>query len=84
MAGKKESRSIREVFGLNVRLERTRLGLTQEALGAMVGSDQAFVSLVERGAVAASLDTVEKLAKALKVRPADLLDETLGRPSKAG
>lgn len=81
MAGKKQERTLREVFGLNVRLERARTGLTQEALGALVGSDQAFVSLVERGAVAASLDTVEKISKALKVRPADLLDETLGRPA---
>lgn len=72
-------KSLREVFGLNVRLERTRLGITQEELAGQVQTDQGYVSQIERGAVSPSLDIVERFSRALAVTPAALLDEDLGR-----
>lgn len=72
-------KSLREVFGLNVRLERTRLGITQEELAGRVQTDQGYVSQIERGAVSPSLDIVERFSRALTVTPAALLDEDLGR-----
>ncbi|WP_421794130.1 helix-turn-helix domain-containing protein [Hydrocarboniphaga effusa] len=72
-------KSLREVFGLNVRLERTRLGITQEELAGRVQTDQGYVSQIERGAVSPSLDIVERFSRALAVTPAALLDEDLGR-----
>lgn len=77
--GKHRPSSLKEVFGMNVRLERVRARLSQEELAARIGTDQSFLSQVERGVIAASLDTVEKLSNALGVRSADLLDESLGR-----
>lgn len=73
--------TLNELFGLNVKLERTRLGISQEKLAEQIGTEQPYLSKVERGVVVSSLDFVERTAKALRVKPTDLLDETLGRRS---
>jgi transcriptional regulator with XRE-family HTH domain len=79
MASRSKQMSLREVFGLNVRLERTRIGITQEELAARVQTDQGYVSQIERGAVSPSLDIVERIAHALGVSAGALMDEKLGR-----
>lgn len=79
MATRRKPQSLKAIFGLNVKLERTRLGLTQEKLAARIETDQAYLSQVERALVVPSLDFVERVAAALEVRPTDLLDDTLGR-----
>jgi len=71
--------SLREIFGRNLRLERTRADLTQEQLAALVATSQGHLSEIERGETWTSLEMVERLATALNVRPAILFDETLGR-----
>ncbi|WP_367401438.1 helix-turn-helix domain-containing protein [Solimonas sp. SE-A11] len=71
--------SLREFFGRNLRLERTRAALTQEELAAKVGTDQGYISQMERGVAWASLEMVERLATALDIKAAVLFDETLGR-----
>lgn len=65
---------------MNVRLQRTRLQLTQEDLAERVGTDQSYLSQVERARAVATIDLIAKLAKALGVRPADLFDEATGKP----
>ncbi|AXQ31055.1 XRE family transcriptional regulator [Solimonas sp. K1W22B-7] len=62
-----------------VRLERTRRGLSQEELGQKIGRDQAFISEIESGKRTVTLDVIGRVADALEVRPADLLDEKFGR-----
>lgn len=79
MQKKRKPATLNELFGLNVKLERTRLGVTQEELAARIKTEQPYLSKVERGAVVSSLEFVERVAKALEVRPVDLLDESLGR-----
>ncbi|WP_366515704.1 helix-turn-helix domain-containing protein [Solimonas marina] len=66
---------------MNVRLERTRQGLTQEELGHRLGRDQSYVSQIESGTITASLDVVDQFAVALGTDPVDLLDPKLGRGS---
>lgn len=75
----KPAHSLRTIFGLNVRIARTRKRWTQEELGEQIQRDQSFVSLIENGETAPSLDTVERIAKVLEVRASELLDEQLGR-----
>lgn len=82
MQKKRKPSSLNELFGVNVKLERARLGLTQEELALRVKTEQPYLSKVERGKVATSLDFVERVAKALDAKPVDLLDETLGRRSR--
>ncbi|WP_291298488.1 helix-turn-helix domain-containing protein [Elioraea sp.] len=68
---------IRSVFGANVRRYRVAAGLSQEAVAVKMGVDRAYVSGMERGQQNVTLLTMWHLAKALKVKPADLLDETV-------
>jgi transcriptional regulator with XRE-family HTH domain len=68
---------IRRVFGANVRRYRVAAGLSQEAVAVKMGVDRAYVSGMERGQQNVTLLTMWHLAKALKVKPADLLDETV-------
>ncbi|MDM4772950.1 helix-turn-helix domain-containing protein [Solimonas sp. SE-A11] len=82
MQKKRKPSTLNKLFGVNVKLERTRLGITQEELALRIKTEQPYLSKVERGVVASSLDFVERIAKALNVKPVDLLDENLGRRSR--
>ena len=82
MQKKRKPSSLNELFGVNVKLERTRQGITQEELALRVKTEQPYLSKVERGVVVSSLDFVERIATALNSKPVDLLDEHLGRRSR--
>jgi len=60
-------------FGLAVRRERKRLGFSQEKLAFEAELDRTFVSSVERGVRNISLLNIYRLAKALGVKPRELL-----------
>mgnify|MGYP000689216026 CR=1 FL=1 len=60
-------------FGDRVRELRTKRGLSQEELGFAAGLHRTAISFVERGERASTLETVEKLARALGVEPAALM-----------
>ena len=62
----------------NVLALRTRYGWTQADLAESIGVDRARVGQWERGEVSPTLRTIELLADALGVGPADLL-VVLGR-----
>ena len=62
-----------EHFAQNVRKERARLGLSQEALGDAAGLHRTEISLLERAAREPRLTTIVRVARALKVEPAELL-----------
>lgn len=79
MASREKKQPLKKTVGMNIRLERVRLGLTQEALAVQIGTDQAYVSQVERAMIAISLDMLERIASALRVSPVELMDQTLGR-----
>ena len=64
----------KEVFGRNVRQERVRAGLSQEALGDAAGFHMTEISRVERAVRDPQLSTIVKIARALRVHPGDLLD----------
>lgn len=60
-------------LGLNIRRYRKERGLSQEALADAVGLAVTYVGQIERGLRNPTLDIVERLAKALNVKPLDLL-----------
>ena len=64
-------------FGKRVRQQRKLAQMTQEQLAEKAGISFAFVGHIERGTRKASLDTVVKLANALKVSPNILLQDSL-------
>ncbi len=73
---------IRSRFGARLRQLRTAKALSQEALAEHAGLHRTFVSMVERGKRNVTIATVEKLAKGLKCRMADLMPDA--ESGKAG
>ena len=65
--------SLAKIFGRNVRRIRKERDLSQEALADEVGLAVTYVGQIERGIRNPTLEIVERLARALKVKPLDLL-----------
>ncbi len=59
-----------------IRIARTRAGLTQKQLAELVERDQSEISRIEAGKTALTVPLLLSMAKALKVPPGKLLDET--------
>ena len=64
-------------LGRRVRTLRAVHGLSQPDLGALVGLSRQAVTAVERGTVAVSLVNLRRLAQALEVPMATLVDGPL-------
>jgi len=60
-------------FAVNLKNERLRRKLSQEALAAKAGLSVSYISMLERGQRTPPLATLEALAKALAVSPVSLL-----------
>lgn len=65
---------IRKRLGRNLRDLRTAKGLSQEQFAFEAKIHRTYISDIERGARNPTITVVEKLAKALKVTPGELLD----------
>ena len=61
-------------FGARVRVRRTELGWTQEQLAERAGLHFTYVSSVERGERNVTLLTIVRLANALDINPARLIE----------
>jgi len=64
---------VREILAANLRKCRLREGLSQEELAHRAKIDRTYVSALERGVYAASIDVVERLAAALNSQAWELL-----------
>ena len=60
-------------FAINLKNERMRKTLSQEALAAKAGLSVSYISMLERGQRTPPLDTLESIAKALAVTATTLL-----------
>ncbi|MGC1166108.1 MAG: helix-turn-helix transcriptional regulator [Solirubrobacterales bacterium] len=81
MAGYEHRRELARCLGENVLLTRRRSDLSQEELGFLASLHRTEIGQLERGARIARIDTVVKLAGALKVPPGDLLKGMAWVPS---
>lgn len=64
---------IKKRFGLAVREKRNQLNVSQEELAMRIGADQGYVSRIESGQMNVTLETLEQIARALDVDPAELI-----------
>ena len=64
---------LRDVFATNLRRLRNARNLSQDDLAYEAEVSRSYLSQLEKGAFYASLKIVGRLAKALKVEPAELL-----------
>ena len=67
-------------FGANVRRLRAAAGLSQEQLGELCDMHLSAVSRLERGLRDPRLTTIMRLAKALSVTPAELVEDVRPAP----
>jgi transcriptional regulator with XRE-family HTH domain len=63
-------------IGRNIKLARTRLGITQSQLAESLDLENATISRIETGAQLPSIDRLEQVAKALKTTLPALLADT--------
>jgi transcriptional regulator with XRE-family HTH domain len=70
--------------GRRVRARREARGISQAELAARVGVSANYVGLIERGSKVPTIETLFAFAKALDVKGAELLDETVGADEWVG
>jgi transcriptional regulator with XRE-family HTH domain len=63
-------------FGAVLRERREAAGISQEQLADRAGLHRTYVSLIERGKRTASIEVVRKVAGALGVSMAELIEAT--------
>jgi transcriptional regulator with XRE-family HTH domain len=71
--GTKKSNA-RQTLAMNMRLRRAELEISQEKLAELADLHRTYINSVECGQRNISLDNVERIAKALKMSVADLLE----------
>lgn len=65
--------NIREILAANLKRYRRECGVSQEELAHLAEIDRTYISSLERCQYAASIEVVDRLAKALGVEATDLL-----------
>ncbi len=69
-----DSETLRQVVAKNIRLHRARINLSQEGLAHRAELHRTYIGAVERGEKNISVDSLEKIAKALGVEPLQLVE----------
>jgi transcriptional regulator with XRE-family HTH domain len=69
--------SISKQLGQVIRARRLKLDLSQETLAEKAGVHPTYLGMVERGIRNPTLDVCVRLATALKITPAKLVDEAM-------
>lgn len=66
--------AIHKTIAKNIARIRKEKGITQEALAYQAGLNRAYIGYIERGERKPTLETIEKIAQALKVRVKEIID----------
>jgi transcriptional regulator with XRE-family HTH domain len=64
---------LEKAFGAVIRELREQRGLSQEDLSFACSRHRTFVSLIERGKSSPTITTLWRLAKALEVKPSEII-----------
>lgn len=67
--------SLRRIVARNLKRLRKERALSQEELADLAGLNRNYIGMIERQENAATVDTLEALAKALEIEPARLFDK---------
>lgn len=72
-----ERQAFLQAFGLNLKLERTKRGLSQEEFADLIGVHRTFEGQLERGQRGVHVAELPRIARALGVKPGDLIPEKM-------
>jgi two-component system, response regulator len=75
---------VKQEFGTSVKSWRNRRGISQEELAGRAGLHRTYISDVERGVRNVSLESIEKLARALEIPVATLVSKANQPSSQEG
>lgn len=64
---------LQQIVSLNIKKERSKMGITQEELAFLTGLHRTYVSQVERNLRNLSIKNIEIFAHAFKISPYELL-----------
>lgn len=67
--------TLRRIVARNLKRLRQERGLSQEELADLAGLNRNYIGMIERQENAATLDTLEELAKALQVDPVRFIEQ---------
>jgi transcriptional regulator with XRE-family HTH domain len=67
--------TLRRILARNLKRLRKERGLSQEELADLAGLNRNYVGMIERQENAATVDTLEALAKSLQVDPIRLIEQ---------
>jgi transcriptional regulator with XRE-family HTH domain len=73
---------LRQIFAANLRRLRHARGLSQEDLAYEADVNRTYMSKLEKGASYPGLEIIGKLARVLRVEPAELLKTPTKRKSR--
>ena len=65
---------LKTLLGMAIKAQRASLGISQEELAHRAGLDRTYVSDLERGARNPSIESIEKLARALELSVSKLFE----------
>ncbi|RWO24850.1 MAG: XRE family transcriptional regulator [Mesorhizobium sp.] len=71
---------LRDVMAINLRRVRHAKKLTQEELAESAGLSVRYVGAIERADVSASVSVLGRIAEALNVEAADLIQQSAPKP----
>ncbi|MEZ5901215.1 MAG: helix-turn-helix transcriptional regulator [Hyphomicrobiaceae bacterium] len=74
---------VRRRLGLNLKKLREEQGFSQESFADHCGLHRTYISGIERGVRNPTVVILDRIAKALKVPPGQLLEEVKGSARKA-
>jgi len=66
-------RTLTEKFGKKLKLERVKRDLSQEKLAELANLHKNAIGFIERAENSPTLDSIEKISKALNIAPSELL-----------
>lgn len=67
-------KSLKVKFGKKLRFERLKRDLSQESLSELSTLHRVIIGQIERAEISTTIDSIEKLAHALKIDPRNLFD----------
>jgi len=66
--------NINKQIGIKIKLLRVKLKLSQEKLAELAEVNKNTIGMIERGEISPSIETLDKIAKALSIELKELVD----------